>query len=182
MSDPQLDALKTIDAQLTSTLAEYRALHERTLNTLQMRAENLRGDELWPTDVAGPIFMVQRTYNERRSQLDEQWARLLVQRRDLIRDRIAQDQSDLIGTHQLALTEHLREQALPGLLEFEIPPLRRDQQVSTEKTREFYTTVITNLQTIAQAFDAIEKIWQTTGKSQLSAVQSDFGEAEVSVD
>ncbi|GIK64841.1 MAG: hypothetical protein BroJett018_26350 [Chloroflexota bacterium] len=180
MSDPQLDALKTIDAQITSTLDEYRALHERTLNTLQMRAENLRGDELWPTDVAGPVFLVQRTYNERRSQLDEQWTRLLGQRRDLILGDATEKWAD-----QLALTERLMNIALPELLDFEPPRLRRDQQVSTEKTREFYATVMTNLQTIAQTFDDIGRVWPTTGKSQQSAVQkptqSDFGQAEVIV-
>lgn len=157
MSDPRFDDqfLKSVDAQITSTLEDYRTLHERTLNTLQMRAENLRGDELWPTDVAGPIFMVQRSYNERRSQLDEQWARLLVQRRDLI-------QGDTTGkwADQLALTERLINIALPELFDFETPRLRRDQQVSTDQTREFYGSAAANLQAIAQAFEVISQVWQ----------------------
>lgn len=165
MSEPQLDALKSVDAQITSTLQDYRTLHERTLNTLQTMAQNLRGDELWPTDVAGPIFLVQRSYNERRSQLDERWGRLLVQRRGLIQTQTAQAETVEILRHQLALTERLREQALPGLLEFEIPPLRRDQQVSTQKTREFYEIVIANLETIGRGFEAIEQLWQANTRT-----------------
>lgn len=179
MSDPRMDVqdLKTLDDAITRTLAEYQTLHERTIGTLETMAQNLRGDELWPTDVAGPMVMLQRTYNERRERLDAEWRRLLQQRLALIQGQTGQQ-----WAAHLELTERIKAEKLPDLLEIEIPPLRRDQTVTVATTREFYEMTIRRLRECATTFAAIVALWQSGPTVIWGKIETDGERKEVTPD
>ncbi len=179
MSDPRLDVqyFKTLDDAITRTLAEYQTLHERTLGTLETMAQNLRGDELWPTDVAGPIVMLQRTYNERRERLDAEWRRLLQERLALTQGQTGQQ-----WTAHLELTERIKAEKLPDLLEIEIPPLRRDQTVTVATTREFYEMTIRNLRERVATFAALVALWQSGPTVIWDKIETDGERKEVTPD